>query len=119
AVASARISVTPFAAADPLQSGDGKLFKAAFDHSSNKRRPGERDLLSRTYLLTTGWNSEALAADRKLQEEIRECRGGRSPTMVTVAWQPLVTRVLPRGNWQDESGEIVEPATPRFLPQLP
>ncbi len=33
--------------------------------------------------------------------------------------EPLVTRVLPRGNWQDESGEIVLPAVPHFLPQIP
>jgi len=26
-------------------------------------------------------------------------------------------RVLPRGNWQDESGEIVQPAVPHFLAQ--
>ena len=26
-------------------------------------------------------------------------------------------RILPRGNWQDESGEIVEPGVPAFLPQ--
>jgi hypothetical protein len=28
---------------------------------------------------------------------------------------PDVTRVLPRGNWMDDSGEIVEPAVPAFL----
>ncbi len=28
-------------------------------------------------------------------------------------------RVLARGNWQDETGEIVQPNTPAFLPQLP
>ena len=27
-------------------------------------------------------------------------------------------RVLPRGNWLDESGEVVAPAVPQFLPQL-
>ena len=27
-------------------------------------------------------------------------------------------RVLPRGNWMDDSGEVVEPGVPRFLPQL-
>jgi hypothetical protein len=32
-----------------------------------------------------------------------------------VAAKPFVTRVLPRGNWQNESGEIVGPAVPRFL----
>ena len=37
--------------------------------------------------------------------------------MITQAMEPLVTRVLPRGNWQDESGEVVEPAVPHFLPQ--
>jgi hypothetical protein len=31
--------------------------------------------------------------------------------------QPRVVRILPRGNWQDESGEIVEPGVPAFLPQ--
>ncbi len=30
---------------------------------------------------------------------------------------PRVVRVLPRGNWLDESGEVVEPGVPAFLPQ--
>lgn len=36
---------------------------------------------------------------------------------MTVAWKPDTTRVLPRGNWQSEDGDIVEPAPPHFLPQ--
>jgi hypothetical protein len=119
AVASARVSVTPFPAGDPLAAGNGKAIAAALAHAPAKRNETEQDLLTRTYLLTTGFDSESLAADRKLQEQIRECRRGWSPTMVTVAWQPVVTRVLARGNWQDESGEIVQPATPHFLPPLP
>jgi hypothetical protein len=39
-------------------------------------------------------------------------------TMVTVAIEPRVTRILPRGNWLDESGDIVEPAIPAFLGKL-
>ena len=44
--------------------------------------------------------------------------------MTTVAQQTDAekmrhSRVLPRGNWQDTSGEEVAPATPGFLPQLP
>jgi hypothetical protein len=39
--------------------------------------------------------------------------------MITVALAtPRVTRVLPRGNWLDESGPIVEPAIPVFLGNL-
>ena len=30
---------------------------------------------------------------------------------------PRIVRVLPRGNWLDESGEAVEPGVPAFLPQ--
>tara|TARA_R110002096_G_scaffold371455_14_gene564902 strand:- start:5049 stop:8033 length:2985 start_codon:yes stop_codon:yes gene_type:complete len=32
---------------------------------------------------------------------------------------PRVMRVLPRGNWLDDSGEMVEPAVPVFLPHEP
>jgi hypothetical protein len=55
-----------------------------------------------------------LAAIETLRE-IAACRDGRAFTMITEAAEPLVTRVLPRGNWQDESGEIVSPAPPAFL----
>jgi hypothetical protein len=30
-----------------------------------------------------------------------------------------LVRILPRGNWMDENGEVVQPAVPRFLPQPP
>ncbi|MDB4652954.1 PSD1 and planctomycete cytochrome C domain-containing protein [Akkermansiaceae bacterium] len=40
-------------------------------------------------------------------------------TMITQSLQtPRVSRVFPRGNWLDESGEIVQPAVPHFLPQI-
>ncbi len=38
--------------------------------------------------------------------------------MVTEATKPRKTRVLPRANWMDESGEIVQPAIPGFLGQM-
>lgn len=34
---------------------------------------------------------------------------------ITETMEPRVTRVLPRGNWMDESGEIVSPGVPEFL----
>ncbi len=39
-------------------------------------------------------------------------------TMVTQAVAPRVTRILPRGNWLDDSGEVVAPAVPEFLGKL-
>jgi hypothetical protein len=38
--------------------------------------------------------------------------------MVTVAVPPREVRVLARGNWMDDTGEVVQPATPKFLPPL-
>ena len=56
---------------------------------------------------------------RTLLTEMRLCRGGWTRTVTTVSVpneKKLVTRVLPRGNWQDESGPIVKPAVLSFLP---
>ncbi len=54
--------------------------------------------------------------------ELDRERGGEPKprrTMVTMARaEPRTVRVLPRGNWLDDSGEIVQPAAPHFLPQI-
>lgn len=47
--------------------------------------------------------------------EIAACREGNAFTMVTESAEPLVTRVLHRGNWQDETGEVVLPHPPAFM----
>ena len=44
-------------------------------------------------------------------------RAGRL-TMVTKAVEPRTMRILPRGNWLDETGPIVEPAVPAFLGEI-
>ena len=38
--------------------------------------------------------------------------------LVSTAGNPRTVRILPRGNWLDESGPVVEPAIPHFLGQL-
>jgi hypothetical protein len=40
-------------------------------------------------------------------------------TLATVSVEPRVTRVLPRGNWMSDAGEIVSPAVPAFLARFP
>lgn len=40
-------------------------------------------------------------------------------TLVSTAGPPRMIRVLPRGNWLDETGEVVLPAVPGFLQQAP
>ena len=55
---------------------------------------------------------------KQLRNAIAECRSGLAWTMIS---QPIesdevpTSRVLPRGNWQDESGKTVVAKTPVFL----
>jgi hypothetical protein len=47
--------------------------------------------------------------DRKsIEDQIRTCVVSRSV-------EPRVVRILPRGNWMDDSGDVVGPAIPTFL----
>ncbi len=118
AVESARISVTPFDEVDPFKAGldDGTRKALA---KSKKPDATQQKSLQRAFALTTQWDPKALADTRKLQADIRECRQGKAMTMVSLAREPRPIRVLPRGNWQNDSGELLQPGTPHFLPQLP
>jgi hypothetical protein len=54
----------------------------------------------------------------KLQAERDVLEAAIPKVMATETTTPEVTRVLGRGNWMDESGEIVQPSVPVFLGKL-
>ena len=110
-----RIATTPLAAADPLQAGANKDLRRAINGGSSK---ANRETLFGTWIRSTTNSPTIFARIKNMESEIFQSQHGVVPTLVTVATtNVLVTRVLPRGNWQDESGEIVAPAVPHFLPQ--
>jgi hypothetical protein len=104
------VSITPFAAEDPLKSG------ASEELARGLRK--ETDALNLIYLLSAKPDMTAFADYKKLNREALGYRGGKSPTVVTVPWKPAETRVLGRGNWQDTNGAVVMPEAPHFLPQI-
>jgi hypothetical protein len=55
---------------------------------------------------------ERLAA---LESEEKDVRGRVRSTLVTLSTTPREIRLLPRGDWTDKSGEVLEPALPEFL----
>ena len=76
----------------------------------------DKALTPRDYLLATASDADLFAKARGLEAEIINSRSGRTPVMVTErAKTPLIMRVVPRGNWQDETAPVANPATPRFL----
>src|SRR5207244_4506674 len=56
---------------------------------------------------------------RKEQAEVQKKRDDLMKTipttLVAMSGSPRTMRVLPRGNWLDDSGEIVQPEVPAFL----
>jgi hypothetical protein len=54
----------------------------------------------------------------KLRKERLDLQGEFVPTMITRAVPPREIRILPRGNWMDNSGKVVQPHVPHFMKQL-
>lgn len=115
AIGCVRLSVSPFATHDPLKSGGGEVLLKALSQSQREQSA----LVRETYLISTDADTSEFTDYKKIYRAGLEYRNGKTPMVVTVAWKPPVTRVLARGNFQDDSGEIVEPAAPHFLPQIP
>lgn len=83
---------------------------------ASSRTAAQEKLLEDFYLKI----SPEVVAQNKLVEgwkaEQKKINDGMRKMLVTVALdKPRMTRVLPRGNWLDESGEVVQPAVPEFL----
>ncbi len=53
-----------------------------------------------------------------VRQEIKKIENRARSTMITVSIKPRTIRVLPRGNWLDDSGPIVDPAIPEFLGKI-
>jgi hypothetical protein len=85
---------------------------------SDKRSDEQRNKLSAHYrtvaILLDPVRAELASVEKKRQH----LYDGIPKTLVTVAQAPREIRILPRGNWLDDSGEVVAPAVPHFLRQL-
>jgi hypothetical protein len=106
-----RVSVSPLASYRPID--------PSFASSLSQALAADRPLVERTMLLSTSDSADETARfeARRLLHDVMDCRDGKSPTVVVVSQAPRVMRVLHRGNWQDETGDIVTPSIPHFLPQ--
>ena len=93
-----------------------KPLAALLDLEPAQRTPENQKALAdhwRTIALELDPNRKALAA---VQSERDQVQREIPTTLVSMAGAPRTIRILPRGNWLDDSGEIVRPAMPAFLP---
>ncbi len=115
-----RLSVTPIGHAIAGWPAASPTLAEAVDLAAD-----ERDDQSSAVLVSCFHRSTVPLADqhphsRFYRDQILELRSGLAMTLVAQSIPPEelpISRVLPRGNWQDESGELAPPGFPHFLPQ--
>lgn len=83
-----------------------------------KRSDAQQRTLAHHYRTTAPLLEETRAKLVELEAEKNRFLQTVPRTLISVSGPPRVTRVLNRGDWQDESGEVVQPAVPHFLEQL-
>ncbi|QDU87136.1 Planctomycete cytochrome C [Pirellulimonas nuda] len=108
-----RLSCSPIAPPDIRASG----------MPANLREQLKDDTIAANLYLRSaggGDSADARAAYQRLKAidaRILAMRDGRSPVMVTERTdKPMTIRLLNRGDWQDDGGEICPPTLPGFLP---
>lgn len=103
-----------------------KHFKAGTNSLPTKREP-EIDVLGRTDRLRRAAIDQAIKdakADSdetlvaSLEDQLRQIDSRKQRTMITKSISPRVVRFLPRGNWLDESGDVMDPGVPAFLGEI-
>lgn len=107
-------------AVSPLADESAKSLREAGASDANQLRENEiGDERSWQFILATAADPDLFRRARELHRDYLEHRSGKAWSQVTVSQKPMTTRILPRGNWMDETGPVVSPATPGFLPGLP
>jgi len=114
-----RLSVTPIGQAIAgWDAFDDQLREAAMEKPENRSDAQNARLVSAFHRSTVPLGKQS-ETSRKFRKRIVELRCGKAMSMVAqgVPEEKIpVSRVLPRGNWQDETGELAPPGFPGFLP---
>ena len=102
----------------PSSSGLSPDVRTGLGEPQEKRKPVQKNAI-REYFEWSSPETAPLRAELDRLEGQRSILNSQIARVVTaVAVTPQETRILPRGNWMDESGQIVEPAIPEFLWKL-
>ncbi|GBL25015.1 hypothetical protein EMGBS6_18000 [Opitutia bacterium] len=109
-----KASVSPLSHDDPLKVTTPETLTRTAAVKDPRLTPATFAL----FVTSRGTDRATLEKSRTLTTTIRRQYDGHAWSMVTQATKPLTVRVLPRGNFLDETGPVVLPTTPSFLPGL-
>jgi len=85
---------------------------------ADKRSAAQKAALLAHFQATAPELAPVRAEIARLEAEKKKLEDSLPQTLITTSVTPRTVRVLPRGNWLDDSGEIVQPGTPASLPPL-
>ncbi len=80
-----------------------------------ERSEAERAAINATYRKMAPEGIPFARQMAKLKAQRSQLAASIPSTLISLPITPRTTRVLPRGNWMDESGEVVDPGIPAFL----
>jgi mono/diheme cytochrome c family protein len=83
-----------------------------------KRTAAQRDTLAAYYRTIAPTLAPVRRKVAELEQKRQAIEQSMPQTLVSMTAPPRTMRVLPRGNWLDDRGEVVEPGTPTSLPGL-
>jgi hypothetical protein len=84
----------------------------------SRRTPPHKETLARYYRTLAPELAPIRAQIAPLVKQQEVIRKQFPQTLISMAVAPRMIRVLPRGNWLDDSGEVVAPAVPAALSPL-
>jgi mono/diheme cytochrome c family protein len=114
-----RLSVTDSITDQNPQPALSEEIERVLSVGDGARTPEQQETLSRYFRTIAPELAPARAAQSALHAQQRRIEAEVPTTLISRSMpEPRVMRILPRGNWLDESGEVVTPATPAFLPRL-
>jgi phage shock protein A/mono/diheme cytochrome c family protein len=110
-----RLSLTT--AEKPDLSGQGlpAAVMAALQAAVDQRSPQDEQALDAHFRQVAPELAAVREQIAKLEADKTKLVESFPATLVSAAAEPRMVRVLPRGNWLDDSGELQEPAIPGFL----
>ncbi|MEE2639857.1 MAG: PSD1 and planctomycete cytochrome C domain-containing protein [Planctomycetota bacterium] len=90
--------------------------KRAIDRPASQRTPAEQEKIRSAFLSENRVLAEIGKQVSAARNRLAEMRKKWVTVLTTVSRAPRQMRILPRGNWLDESGPVVTAGVPSFLP---
>lgn len=85
---------------------------------SEKRTPEQRAALGKFYRTIAPELASLRSEIDGLEKRKQQIQQAFPKTLISMSVAPRTVRILARGNWLDDSGEVVQPATPEVLPPV-